>query len=75
MTFYRAFYQQYEDVMDLGLFSTEERAREALDFYYNSEAKKYGHCYYDRRDGEVSTLVVDDYYIKNMSPLAKAMNE
>lgn len=70
MKLYLAYVSEYGDRIDLGIFSSKEKAEESLKKFIPT-ASNWTHD----TEGSVEEFDLDIYYIENFSPLALALSE
>jgi hypothetical protein len=75
MKVYYAYYQDYEDIRTIGVFSSREDAEAALTHWHDDKLANDQFCFYNRNQGHVDEYVLDEYTTVHMSPLAKALEE
>ena len=82
MKVYNTYFQDYELIYNVGIFSSRELAEESAKHYYENNNK----ISYTRRDGTkywyiefddlyIDEVILDEYHTKNLSTLAKIMKE
>lgn len=75
MKVYRAYFRQYEEIVDVGVFSSKERAEESLNHLYELQSKEDFGWHFTRKQGYVDEFELDDYYTQNLSPVAKLLKD
>lgn len=73
MKVYYAYFQEYEDIHSVGIFTSKEKAEEALEHWYTEQTKDGGYCYYDADRQYVDEWELDEYWNENCTKLAKAL--
>lgn len=73
MKVYYAYFQEYEDTQVVGVFSSREKAEQALEHFYAEATKGGKYFYYDKNSRFIHELELDAYYNKHFSPLSKAL--
>lgn len=80
MKLYHAYYREYKDVYEVGIFSSRELAQQAAEHCYENKMsnKRFDgtkYCYWEKRDLQIDEMILDQYITENLSPLALAMKE
>lgn len=68
MKIYRAYFQEYEDIFDVGVFSSRELAEQAIEHLWNKSTAPGKYFYYSKNQSRIAEYTVDLYIVENLSP-------